>query len=121
MRSLERPGKATVLKEAGELAHIDAPSDAEVLRALSHRPPNVSMALNVSRDDIAMVKEQLARQVDPPRIFSLVGEAEIHHYHWKCTVYYRETVESSDPKRMISKRPRVETVYIDKDYLVPTK
>jgi hypothetical protein len=50
-----------------------------------------------------------------------VGEAELHHDHWKCTVYFNETVEYHYPYPERTKRPRVEVVYIDKDYLVPTK
>jgi RNA polymerase sigma factor (sigma-70 family) len=121
IRSLERPGKATVLKSASDLARLDPPSEAEVLRALRQGPREAPTALKVFRDDIQVVTERLAREVDPPRFFPLVGEAELHHDHWKCTVYSRETVESSDPYPLRSKRPRVEVVYIDKDYLVPTR
>jgi hypothetical protein len=120
IQSLERPGKATVLKNAKELAQLDAPSEAAVLRALQPGPRNVPTTLKVFRDDIVIVTERLARQVDPPQFFPLVGKAELHHYHWKCTVYYSEIMEASDPYPLRSKRPRVEVVYIDKDYLVPT-
>jgi hypothetical protein len=65
--------------------------------------------------------ERLARQVDQPRFFPLVGPAELHHLHWKCTVYYSETVQYSYPYPSRTKRRRTEVVYIDKDYLVPTK
>jgi hypothetical protein len=118
---MERPGKATPLKSVRDLAHLDPPSEAEVLRALQQRPRNIPTILEVFRDDIQVVTERLARQVDRPRFFPLVGEAELHHCHWKCTVYSNETVESSYPYPLRTKRPRVEVVYIDKDYLVPIK
>jgi RNA polymerase sigma factor (sigma-70 family) len=120
IRALERP-RATVLKSASDLARLAPPSEGEVLRALHQGRRDVPTVLNVRRGDISLVMERLAKQVDPSRFFPLVGEAELHHYHWKCTAYYSETVESSDPYPLRIKRPRVEVVYIDRDYLVPTK
>jgi RNA polymerase sigma factor (sigma-70 family) len=121
IRALAGPEKATILKGASDRADLEVPSEAEVVRALPRLPGNVPAFLEVYRDDIQVATERLVRQVDPPRFFPLVGEAELHHCHWKCTVYYRETVESSYPYRFRTKRPRVEVVYIDKDYLVPTR
>src|SRR5439155_26255920 len=94
--------------------------EKDVLRALPQLPRAVPTVLEVFRDDITVVSERLAGRVDPPRFFPFVGRAELHHCHWKCTVYYSETVESRDRYVERSKRPRVEVVYIDKDYLVPT-
>ena len=109
------------VQSASDLAHLEPPSTGEVLRAMSQAPRYVPTILKVYRDDISVVTEPLVKQVDPPRFFPLVGVAELHHYHWKCTVYYNETVESGDPFAVCSKRSRVEVVYIDKDYLVPSK
>jgi RNA polymerase sigma-70 factor (ECF subfamily) len=120
IRTLPEPAKVTVLKGASDRADLEPPSEAEVLRALP-RVANVPAFLEVYRDDIQVVTERLVRQVDPPRFFPLVGEAELHHCHWKCTVYYGETVDSIYPYPFRTRRPRVELVYIDKDYLVPTR
>jgi RNA polymerase sigma factor (sigma-70 family) len=121
IRALRRPDKVTVLKGASDLTDLQAPQEAEVLRALPQVPRGVPGVLEVFRDDIEVVAERLASRVDPPRFFPLVGEAELHHRHWKCTVYYSETVECSYPYPVRTKRPRVEVVYIDRDYLVPTR
>ncbi len=121
MRALTRPDKATVLKSASDLTLLQSPQTEEVLRALPQVPSGVPGVLEVFRDDIEVVAERLARQVDQPRFFPLVGAAELHHFHWKCTVYYNETVEYSYPYPSRTKRPRTEVIYIDKDYLVPTK
>jgi RNA polymerase sigma factor (sigma-70 family) len=121
IRASEPPDEVTVLKSASDLAHLESPSPAEVVRALPRVPRAVPAVLEVFRDDMEVVTERLVGQVDPPRFFPLVGEAEVHHYHWKCTVHYSETVESSYPYPLRTKRPRVEVVYIDKDYLVPTR
>jgi RNA polymerase sigma factor (sigma-70 family) len=121
IRALERPERITVLQSASDLARLEPPSEEEVLQALPKVPPSVPSVLEVFRDDVSVVTERLARQVDPPRFFPLVGKAELHHCHWKCMVYYTETVESHYPHPFRSKRPRVAVVYIDKDYLVPTR
>ena len=89
--------------------------------ALPKVPGKVPGVFEVFRDDMVVVAERLTRQVDPSRFFPGVGEAELHHCHWKCTVYYTETVECSYPFPARTKRPRIEVVYIDKEYLVPTK
>jgi hypothetical protein len=121
IRALQLPDKVTVLKRARALTHLESPPTEEVLRALPKVPGSAPGIFEVYRDDIQVVAERLVRQVDPPRFFPLLGEAELHHCHWKCTVYYQETVESSYPCPFRTKRPRVEVVYIDKDYLVPTR
>ncbi len=121
IRALELPDKVPVLGSARDPALLEPPSEAEVLRALPKVPRSIPLVLEVFRDDISMVTERLARQVDPPRVFPLVGKAELHHWHWKCTVYYTETVESLYPSPFRTRRPRVEVVYIDKDFLVPTR
>jgi RNA polymerase sigma-70 factor (ECF subfamily) len=121
IRAREGPDKVTVLKSTGDLAHLEAPSEAEVLRALPQEPRCIPAVLEVHRDDIQVVAERLVGQVDPPRFFPLVGEGELHHCHWKCMVYYGETVEGSYPYPFRTKRPRVEVVNIDKDYLVPAR
>jgi hypothetical protein len=122
VRVLPRPDKVTVLERASGLTtHLPSPPTEEVLRALPKVPRGVPGVFEVFRDDVEVVAERLARQVDPPRFFPLVGEAELHHLHWKCTVYYRETVECGYPHPARTTRPRVEVVYIDKDLLVPTK
>ena len=36
------------------------------------------------------MKEQIADYVDPPRFYPLIGPAQLHHCHYKCTVYFTE-------------------------------
>jgi RNA polymerase sigma factor (sigma-70 family) len=109
IRSLEQPGRAMLLKSVRDLERLEPPSEMEVLRALQGR----------TIEELSLVVEPLARQVDPPRHFPLVGPAELHHYHWKCTAYYLEAGESNKAPTAHGKQSRVEVVYIDKDYLVP--
>ena len=68
------------------------------------------------RDDIRSSSRSSSDKIDPPRFFPLVGPAQLHHCHWKCTIFYTETIESGYPFPFRCKRP-VEVVYIDKDHL----
>ncbi|VTS06316.1 hypothetical protein [Tuwongella immobilis] len=95
----------------------DAPSDAEVIRTLPKIARGVPYLYEEFRDDIQIVKERLVDKIDPPRFFPLVGMAQLHHCHWKCTVYWTETVQTDYPFPMKLKKRRVEVLYIDKDHL----
>jgi hypothetical protein len=95
----------------------DPPDDAMVLRALDNVARGVPYFYEEFRDDIQVVTERLVDRIDPPRFFPLVGPAQLHHCHWKCTVYFTETVESGYPFPVRLHRPRVKVVYIDKDHL----
>ena len=95
----------------------DPPDRAEILRTMPRVTRGVPFVYEEFRDDIEFTVEKLVDRVDPPRFFPLVGPAQLHHCHWKCTVYYTETVESMYPFPFRAKRRRAEVVYIDKDHL----
>lgn len=95
----------------------DPPSEQEVLRAMPRVARGVPFVFEEFRDDIQIVSERLVDKIDPPRFFPLVGPAQLHHCHWKCTIYYKETKQSSYPFPCKIVKNRVEVVYIDKDHL----
>jgi hypothetical protein len=95
----------------------DPPSEQEVLRAMPRVTRGVPFVYEEFRDDIQVVNERLVDKIDPPRFYPLVGPAQLHHCHWKCTIYYRETVQSDYPFPVKVVKNRVEVVYIDKDHL----
>jgi hypothetical protein len=95
----------------------DPPDEAAVLRALEDVTRGVPYIYEEFRDDIEVVTERLVDRIDPPRFYPLIGPAQLHHCHYKCTVYFTETVESGFPLPVRLKKPRVEVVYIDKDHL----
>jgi hypothetical protein len=95
----------------------DPPDDAMVLRAMPHVTRGFPYVYEEHRDDIEIVKELLVDRIDPARFFPVVGPAQLHHCHWKCTIYYTETVESGYPFPFRCRAPRQEVVYIDKDHL----
>ena len=68
-------------------------------------------------NNVRIVKDKIADYVDPPRVVPLIGPVQLHHAHYKCTIYYTETVQSSYPFPAKIVKNRVEVVYIDKDHL----
>jgi hypothetical protein len=95
----------------------DPPSESEILRAMIHIPRGVPYFYEEFRDKIFITSERLVDRIDPCRFFPLVGPAQLHHCHWKCTIYYEETCESGYPFPFQCRKQRVEVVYIDKDHL----
>ena len=95
----------------------DPPDDAMILRAMPRVRRGVPYVVEEFRDDIEIVKERLVDKIDPARFFPLVGPAQLHHCHWKCTIYYTETIESGYPFPFQCKQQRIEVIYIDKDHM----
>lgn len=95
----------------------DPPDEARILRALPHVKRGVPYICEEHRDNIQIVTELIVDKIDPPKFFPLVGLAQLHHCHWKCTVYYTETVESGYPFPFRCVKPRVQVVYVDLDHL----
>jgi hypothetical protein len=95
----------------------DPPAEREVLRAMPRISRGVPYFYEEHRDNIEIIPEKLVDKIDPPRFFPLVGPAQLHHCHWKCTIYYKETVISSYPFPCRCVKNRVQVIYIDKDHL----
>ena len=95
----------------------DPPDHSEILRAMPRVTRGVPYIYEEFRDDIEFTVEKLVDRVDPPRFIPLVGPAQLHHCHWKCTVYFTETIDSMYPFPFRARRRRAEVVYIDKDHL----
>ncbi|HVK09684.1 MAG TPA: hypothetical protein VM597_12995 [Gemmataceae bacterium] len=95
----------------------DPPTEREVLRTLPKLRRGVPFIIEEFRDDVRIFSERIVDKIDPPRFFPLVGWAQLHHCHWKCTVYWTETIQSDYPFPQKYKKRRVEVLYIDKDHL----
>jgi hypothetical protein len=95
----------------------DPPDRAAILRAMQRVTRGIPYIYEEHRDDIEFSVEKLVDLVDPPRFYPLLGPAQLHHCHWKCTVYFNEIIESSYPFPFQTKKRRVEVIYIDKDHL----
>ena len=95
----------------------DPPDEARILRAMPRVVRGVPYFYEEFRDNIQIVTERIVDKIDPPRFFPLVGPAQLHHCHWKCTVYFTEVVETGYPFPLQSKKVRTEVVYLDTDHL----
>jgi hypothetical protein len=93
-----------------------APDEARILAALPDVPTGTPYCQE-GRENIRIVTELIVDHLEAPRPFPLVGQARLHRCHWKCTVYYDETIESGYPFPFRCVRPRVQVVYLDLDHL----
>lgn len=120
----ERYSKMPILPPLVEGApHIalDEPSDDEVMRLLEKArgvEGGLPLMHEVQRSNVRIVKELIADSIDPPRVYPLVGPAQLHHVHWKCTVYFSENTKVGWPiPYSTQNQDAVEVVYIDHDHL----
>ncbi len=118
----ERYKKVAILDPiVGECVALDPPSDDQVIRQLEKIRP-VSGAVpgmeTTFRNVKGITKEKIADYVDPPRQFPLAGPCQLHHAHYKCTVYFEETTNVGWPiPYTIKNQDAVEVFYIDLDHL----
>ncbi|MCL2006021.1 MAG: hypothetical protein FWG73_07625 [Planctomycetaceae bacterium] len=118
----QRYGKVAILPQISDENHIalDPPSDDEVIRALEEiRPVSGGIpGLEVTMRNVkGITKELIADYVDPPRVVPLVGPVQLHHAHYKCTVYFEEITQVGWPvPHQVKTESGVEVIYIDKDH-----
>jgi hypothetical protein len=109
------------LVPGGPCEAIDEPSDDEVMRALEKARPvqgNWPFLYEVQRNRVRIVKCKIADYIDPPRHYPLAGPAQLHHAHWKCTVYFQEVTRVGWPvPHTLVDEDCQEVVYIDHDHL----
>jgi len=96
---------------------LDVPSDDEVMRTLERAHPvegGIPFFWERSRNNVRIVKEKIADYLDPPRVVPLIGPVQLHHAHYKCTVYYTEITRVGWPKpHTLIDEDRREVIYID--------
>lgn len=99
---------------------IDPPSDDEVMVALEKARPiegGLPLLHEVQRNNVRIVKEKIADYVDPPRFVPMIGPAQLHHAHYKCTVYFEEVTYVGWPlPHTIRDEDSVEVLYIDHNH-----
>jgi hypothetical protein len=109
------------LQAGGPVQALDPPSDDEIMLQLEKAHPvegGLPLLHEVQRNNVRIVKEKIADYVDPPRFYPLVGPAQQHHAHYKCTVYYTEVTRVGwpIPHTLIDEDAR-EVIYIDHNHL----
>ena len=108
------------LTAGGPAVALDPPSDDEVMRAME-RARNFEGGLpflyEKQWNNVRIVKEKISDYVDPPRFYPLIGPAQLHHAHYKCTVYFSETIHVGWPvPHTLKNEDAVEVLYIDHNH-----
>lgn len=100
---------------------LDPPTPDEVMRALekaSSVEGGVPLLWERQRNKVRMVIEPIADYVDPPRVYPMIGPAQLHHAHYKCTVYYEEVTRVGWPiPYTTTDEDSREVIYIDHNHL----
>lgn len=108
------------LAAGGPATALDEPSDDEVMRAFERARPSeggVPYLHEIQRNGVRIVKEKIADYIDPPRVIPLIGPAQLHHAHYKCTIYYSEAVRVGWPfPHTLRDEEAIEVIYIDHNH-----
>ena len=108
------------LTAGGPVMALDRPSDDEVMLALERAHPveGGSPGLHeVQRNNVRITYEKIADYIDPPRVYPLIGPAQQHHAHYKCTVYYTEITRVGWPvPHTLVDEDKQEVLYIDHNH-----
>jgi hypothetical protein len=109
------------LTAGGPAVALDPPSDDEIMRALEEARPvegGVPFLHTIQRNNVRIVTEPVADYVDPPRVYPLVGPAQLHHAHYKCTIYFTEVTRVGWPiPYTTTNEDAREVIYIDHNHL----
>ncbi|MHB8901596.1 MAG: hypothetical protein ACYC6Y_22820 [Thermoguttaceae bacterium] len=109
------------ITEGGPPIALDPPSEDEVIRALEKARPvegGLPFLHETQRNHVRMTIEPISDYIDPPRVYPLIGPAQQHHAHYKCTVYFQETVRVGWPIPYTTKNEDTqEVIYIDHNHL----
>jgi hypothetical protein len=104
----------------GPTTALDEPSDDEIMRAFERADPvqgGLPLLHEIQRNNVRIVKEKIADYIDPPRVYPLIGPAQLHHAHYKCTIYYTEVTRVGWPVPYTTRNEdAVEVIYIDHNH-----
>ncbi len=109
------------IQSGGEIVALDPPSDDEVMWALEKANPvqgGIPFLHERSRNNVRIVKEKISDYIDPPRVYPMIGPAQQHHAHYKCTIYYEDVRRIGWPvPHTLRDLDSQEVVYIDHNHL----
>ncbi|MEE2639739.1 MAG: hypothetical protein VX768_03875 [Planctomycetota bacterium] len=108
------------LTAGGPAVALDPPSDEEVMYAFERARPQqggVPFLHERQVNDVRIIKEKIADYIDPPRFIPLIGPAQLHHAHYKCTIYFSEkTIFGWPVPHTLEDDEAVEVIYIDHNH-----
>ena len=110
------------LTAGGPAVALDPPSEDEIMRALEKVKPlegGVPFLHEIQRNNVRIVVEPIegGDYVDPPRFIPTIGPVQLHHAHYKATIYYSETTRVGWPIPYTTvDEDAQEVIYIDHDH-----
>ena len=108
------------LTSGGPALALDPPSDDEIMRTLERAHPvegGFPLLHEVQRNNVRIVKDKIADYVDPPRFYPLIGPAQQHHAHYKCTVFYTQVTRIGWPiPHTLKDEDAREVIYVDHNH-----
>ena len=106
---------------SGTHVALDPPSEDQIMRALEnakHIEGGTPFLHTTQRSNVRIVIEPVADYVDPPRVYPMIGPAQLHHAHYKCIIYYTEKTRVGWPlPYTIDDEDSQDVVYIDHNHL----
>lgn len=109
------------ITEGGPVVALDPPSQDEIIRALEDARPlegGIPFLHETHRDNVRIVVEPIGDYIDPVREYPLIGPAQLHHAHYKCTVYFTEVTRIGWPVPHTTRNEDAqEVIYIDHNHL----
>lgn len=104
----------------GPAIALDPPSHDEVMCALEKARPvrgGVPLLHEKQRNNVRIVKEKIADYVDDPRFIPLIGFSQLHHAHYRCTIYFEErTINGWPVPYTLEDKESMEVLYIDHNH-----
>lgn len=120
----ERYNKVPILgpiTAGGPPVALDPPSQDEIMRALERAHPiegGLPYLFETQLNNVRMVVDPIADYVDPVRVYPLIGPAQLHHAHYKCTIYFTKTERTGWPLPYTNRNEDAqEVIYIDHNHL----
>lgn len=109
------------ITSGGPVRALDPPSQDEIMRALEKARPlegGIPFLHEVQRKNVRIVIEPIGDYIDPPRVYPLIGPAQLHHAHYKCIIYFTEVtwVGWPIPHKKVNEDAS-EVIYIDHCHL----
>lgn len=102
----------------GPAVALDPPTPDEIIRAMPSVQGGIPLLYEQQRNNVRMTVEPISDYVDPPRVYPLVGPAQVHHAHYKCTIYYSEITRNGWPlPYTTTDEDAQEVIYIDHCHL----
>lgn len=99
---------------------LDPPSDDEVMMALEKARPvrgGIPFLHEKQRNNVRIVKELISDYIDPPRMIPIIGFAQLHHAHYRCTVFFEErTINGWPVPYELQDNEAIEVIYIDHNH-----